>query len=125
MTLIILILLVINIWKFGQRQVISQAWKRWFNAINLGLSMALGVSVQKGFKAMALDMRWSILSRKKRSLSEVDKILRSESLKVVAELLGDCLMSNPFRKCKMVLVCTLWLAINLVSLLSKQSLLFD
>ena len=74
MSTILVSLLVTTIWQFGRRQVISKKWKRWFNAINLGLSMALGMSVQKGFKGMAVDLRWWILSRKKRNLSEVPKI---------------------------------------------------
>ena len=71
MSALLVSLLVVTIWQFGRRQVISKKWKRWFNAINLGLSMALGMSVQKGFKGMAVDLRWWILSRKKRKISEV------------------------------------------------------
>jgi hypothetical protein len=70
-TFVIASLLLLNIWQFGRRQVISKKWKRWFNAINLGLSMALGMSVQRGFKAMAMDLRWRILSQRRRSLPEV------------------------------------------------------
>jgi hypothetical protein len=71
MTLLIASLLLLTIWQFGKRQVISIKWKRWFNAINLGLSMALGMSVQRGFKGMAVDLRWWILSRRRCTLSEV------------------------------------------------------
>lgn len=116
MTFLIASLLLLTIWQFGKRRVISTKWKRWFNAINLGLSMALGMSVQRGFKGMAIDLRWWILSRRRRSLSEVDKILRSESLTVVAELLGQCLWQNPLKwKVKMISVCMLWLFINLAA----------
>jgi hypothetical protein len=71
MTFALASLLLLTIWQFGKRQVISKEWKRWFNALNLGLSMALGMSVQRGFKGMAMDLRWQILSRRRRSLSEV------------------------------------------------------
>ncbi|KAH8602240.1 hypothetical protein B0O99DRAFT_680379 [Bisporella sp. PMI_857] len=114
LSVVLMSLLVITIWQFARRQVISKKWKRWFNAINLGLSMALGMSVQKGFKGMAVDIRWWILSRRKRSLSEVDMVLRSESLTVVARLLFSCLRT-PFKRFKMILLCTFWLLVNVGS----------
>jgi ribose/xylose/arabinose/galactoside ABC-type transport system permease subunit len=52
-------------------QVLSHNAKLWFNSIITGLSMALGLSVAEAFKRMTVDIRWWILSRKKRSLSEV------------------------------------------------------
>jgi hypothetical protein len=44
--------------------------KRLLNTLNTGLSMALGISVASSFKNVALDVRWWILSRKKRSIEE-------------------------------------------------------
>jgi hypothetical protein len=54
MTFVLESLLLLIIWQFGKRQVISTSWKRWLNTINLGLSMALGRSVQRGLKGMVL-----------------------------------------------------------------------
>jgi hypothetical protein len=56
---------------FSRDQVMSHDVKTWFNTITIGLLMALGTSVTEAFKRMAVDIRWWILSRKKRSLSEV------------------------------------------------------
>jgi hypothetical protein len=56
---------------FSRDQVMSHDTKLWFNAISIGLLMALGMSVVEAFKRMAVDIRWWILSRKKRNLSEV------------------------------------------------------
>jgi hypothetical protein len=56
---------------FSRDQVMSHDAKLWFNAISIGLLMALGMSVAEAFKRMAVDIRWWILSRKKRNLSEV------------------------------------------------------
>jgi hypothetical protein len=47
-----------------------------FNAINTGLSMTLGMCVAEGFKSMAVDIRWWILSRKTRSLPEVRLLIQ-------------------------------------------------
>jgi len=108
------VLLAVTIWQFGRRQVISRSWRKWFNVIILGLSIGLGLSIQNGFRGMALDLRWRILSLRKRSVSEVDKILRSDSPMVVAELIRNCLTRNPFKRWKMIFTCTVWLMINLV-----------
>ena len=56
---------------FSRDQAMSPHMKLWFNTMSIGLLMALGMSVAEAFKRMAVDIRWWILSRKKRSLSEV------------------------------------------------------
>jgi hypothetical protein len=56
---------------FESDQVMSHDAKMWFNTISIGLLMALGMSVTEAFKRMAVDIRWWILSRKGRNLSEV------------------------------------------------------
>jgi hypothetical protein len=72
-TLTAAVLLVLAIFLFSRKNVISSKRKKWFNAINTGLSLALGMSIAHGFKAMAIDIRWWILSRQRRSLSEVSR----------------------------------------------------
>lgn len=72
-TLIAAVLLVLAIFLFSRKNVISSNRKKWFNAINTGLSLALGMSIAHGFRAMAIDIRWWILSRRTRSLSEVSR----------------------------------------------------
>jgi len=70
-TFIIVVVFVTTIWLFSKKQVMSSKWKKWFNAISTGLSIALGISLAHSFKCMAVDLRWWILSRRTRSLSEV------------------------------------------------------
>jgi hypothetical protein len=62
---------VYTIHRFSNDKVLSRDKKLLFNAISTGLSMVLGMSVDHGFKSMAIDIRWWLLSRKKRSLSDV------------------------------------------------------
>jgi hypothetical protein len=78
-TLIIAALLVCTILRFSRQKVMSKTMKHVFNAISTGLSMTLGMCVAKGFKSMAVDIRWWILSRKTRSLPEVRLLIQDLS----------------------------------------------
>jgi hypothetical protein len=51
--------------------------KRMYNAITTGVSIALGLNIASAFKDMALNMRWVILSNRKRNLVEVSSQPRS------------------------------------------------
>lgn len=57
---------------YGGRSVIGPVGKRVFNALVTGLSMILGISIASSFKAIAVDIRWWILSRKRRPIHEVN-----------------------------------------------------
>jgi hypothetical protein len=70
-TLGLVILFMVTVKVFSDYQVLSRKKKLWFNAIITGLSMTLGMSFAEAFKRMAIDIRWWILSRKKRKLFEV------------------------------------------------------
>jgi hypothetical protein len=70
-TLTLVVLFMVTIKVFSNHKVMSRKKKLWFNAIITGLSMTLGMSIAEAFKCMAVDIRWWILSRKKRSLDEV------------------------------------------------------
>jgi hypothetical protein len=78
-TLIIAALLVYTIRRFSRQKVMSKNMKHVFNAISTGLSMTLGMCVAEGFKSMAVDIRWWILSRKPRSLPEVRLLIQNLS----------------------------------------------
>jgi hypothetical protein len=56
---------------FSDKAVMSEREKKVFNALITGLSIALGLNVQRSLKALAIDMRWWILSGKARPLREV------------------------------------------------------
>ena len=57
------------IWQ--NKGVISENQKKLYNAITTGISIAIGLNIASAFKDMALNMRWPILSARKRSLVEV------------------------------------------------------
>jgi len=58
-----------RIW--AQKGALSEAQKRMYNAISTGISIALGLNMASAFKDLALNMRWPILSARKRNLNEV------------------------------------------------------
>ncbi len=51
--------------------LIGENGKKLYNTLVTGLSMALGISLASSFKAIALNLRWYILSLKKRPVEEV------------------------------------------------------
>jgi hypothetical protein len=61
------------IWKHKPAQ--SEASKRMYNTITTGISIALGLNIASAFKDMALNIRWVILSNRKRNLIEVSTAL--------------------------------------------------
>lgn len=63
---------VTRIWQ--SKVAISENSKKMYNTITTGISIALGLNIASAFKDMALNMRWSILSARARSLVEVSWI---------------------------------------------------
>jgi hypothetical protein len=57
------------IWQHKPAQ--GETSKRLYNTITTGVSIALGLNIASAFKDMALNMRWVILSNRKRNLIEV------------------------------------------------------
>jgi hypothetical protein len=50
-----------------------------YNTVTTAISIALGLNIASAFKDMALNMRWPILSARKRNLDEVSIELRKAS----------------------------------------------
>jgi hypothetical protein len=71
MTLTLTFSLIFTIWFFAREGPITDKGKTWFISINTGLSIALGLSIAHGFKEMAVDLRWWLISCRQRPLSEV------------------------------------------------------
>src|SRR5687767_7644386 len=65
---------------YSSRTVMSQAEKRGFNAIITGLSIAQGLVIVASLNGMVGDLRWWILSRRYRSRTKVERILRANSM---------------------------------------------
>jgi len=53
------------------RGVLGEGRKRIYNAITTAISIALGLNLMSAFKDLALNLRWPVLSGKKRNLVEV------------------------------------------------------
>lgn len=49
----------------------TEGEKKTYNTITTGISIALGLNIASAFKDIALNMRWPILSLRKRNLVEV------------------------------------------------------
>ena len=62
-------ILSIRLWQ--KRPVIDEQHKKIFNALTTGISLALGLNIASAFKDLALNMRWPILSARRRNLKEV------------------------------------------------------
>jgi hypothetical protein len=71
LTAILILCLYMTLLYYSAKSVMSRAKKLQFNALIIGLSIGLSLSIAASLKEMALAVRWWILSRKKRSLHEV------------------------------------------------------
>lgn len=70
-TAVLILCLYITLWHYSNKPVMSGAKKLQFNTLVTGLSIGLGLSIADSLKQMALELRWWILSLRKRSLYEV------------------------------------------------------
>ena len=71
MTALLVLCLYLTLWRYSSKAVMSQNGKLQFNALVTGISIALGLNIASSLREMALETRWWILSRRKRSLHEV------------------------------------------------------
>jgi hypothetical protein len=108
-TALLVLCLYLTLWRYSTKSVMSQAGKLRFNALVTGISIALGLNIASSLREMALEMRWWILSRRTRSLYEVDLILNSDSPYHLFKLV----MTSP--RVNVILGVLLWILLNLVS----------
>jgi hypothetical protein len=73
---------------YERHGLIGENGKKVYNTLVTGLSMALGISLASSFKAIALDLRWFILSRNKRPIEEVNP--SSFLDEAILNTLGQC-----------------------------------
>ncbi|KAK0102798.1 hypothetical protein ONS95_006395 [Cadophora gregata] len=100
-------ILATRLWQ--QQGAQSEARKKVYNALTTGISIALGLNIASAFRDMALNMRWPILSGRKRNLVELDLILNADSLTKLVKLMLVA------RRPLVVFVCIFWLLVNLIS----------
>jgi hypothetical protein len=73
-----------TVWFYKAKPIMSEEVDQLrFNFLTTGLSMLLGVSIASSLKQVAVDIRWYILSRRNRPLSEV-------SIAEVIYIICDC-----------------------------------
>lgn len=99
--------LATRLWQ--QQGAQSEARKKVYNALTTGISIALGLNIASAFRDMALNMRWPILSGRKRNLVELDLILNADSLTKLVKLMYVA------RRPLVVFVCIFWLLVNLLA----------
>ncbi|TVY47492.1 hypothetical protein LOCC1_G002250 [Lachnellula occidentalis] len=95
------------VWR--NKGVQSEDQKRVYNTISTGISICLSLNIASSFKDMALNMRWPILSSKKRSLEEIDLILHADSMTKLGKL------ALTAKSPAVILTCLLWLLINILA----------
>jgi uncharacterized membrane protein YidH (DUF202 family) len=110
--LIIIFFVVVN--RFHSEPVMDNKSKKTFNFLVIGLSIALSLNVTSSLKAMTINIRWWLLSLRKRSLREVDLILHLDSLFSMTKL--------AFAAPSLAPLCIFWLLLNLVRSLSHCDL---
>jgi hypothetical protein len=67
-----------TIFGYAKKPVMVDGQKRIFNTLVTALSMSLGIAIASSFKEVAINIRWWVLSRRKRPLSEVRTIVPSK-----------------------------------------------
>jgi hypothetical protein len=60
-----------TLFHYAKKPVLRESQKKMFNTLVTSLSMNLGIAIASSFKEVAISIRWWVLSRKKRPLSEV------------------------------------------------------
>ncbi|RGP72715.1 hypothetical protein FLONG3_6723 [Fusarium longipes] len=74
------------LWHFSQREIMSTRTKREFNALIIGLSLGLGMSITISLEAMAVEIRWWILERRDWPKRESELILKAKDLTKIIQL---------------------------------------
>jgi hypothetical protein len=75
-----------KVWE--NKGVQTENQKKLYNTITTGISIALSLNIASAFKDMALNMRWPILSSRRRNLEEVSAKLNVPHVSDIANLLG-------------------------------------
>jgi hypothetical protein len=94
------------IWQHKPAQ--SETSKRLYNTITTGVSIALGLNIASAFKDMALNMRWVVLSNRKRNLIEMDLLLHADSMQRLFKLVFVT------RRPMVIFGALFWLFVNIV-----------
>lgn len=109
-TLLLIALYIMIFVLFEHYNNISHHRMIWYNTISTIINLALGLNFLEAFKDMAKVLRWRVLADRSFTVREVDLILSGESL-----LSLGTLMWESAKKPLILLVCTSWIALNLLA----------
>ncbi|EKJ70013.1 hypothetical protein FPSE_09858 [Fusarium pseudograminearum CS3096] len=85
-SVLFVIAIYVVLWHFSQQNVMGTGTKREFNALIIGLSLGLGMSITISLEAMAKEIRWWILELREWSKRETELILKAKDLTKVIQL---------------------------------------
>ncbi|KAF5017633.1 hypothetical protein F66182_10419 [Fusarium sp. NRRL 66182] len=85
-TAIFVVAIYLVLLHYSRKEIISTAKKREFNALIIGLSLGLGMSITVSLEAMAVEIRWWILSRRNWPDSEAELIFKAKDLTSIVQL---------------------------------------
>ncbi|KAF4453212.1 hypothetical protein F53441_4085 [Fusarium austroafricanum] len=74
------------LWYYSNRTIMSNTTKREFNALIIGLSLGLGMSITISLEAMAVEIRYWIISLRDWSDQETELILKAKDLTKIIQL---------------------------------------
>ncbi|KAM0356566.1 hypothetical protein ACHAP4_007151 [Fusarium culmorum] len=85
-SVLFVIAIYVVLWHFSQQNVMGTGTKREFNALIIGLSLGLGMSITISLEAMAKEIRWWILELREWPKRETELILKAKDLTKVIQL---------------------------------------
>ncbi|RMJ08621.1 hypothetical protein CDV36_011754 [Fusarium kuroshium] len=83
---VFVIAIYVVLWHYSNKYVMSSETKREFNALIIGLSLGLGLSITFSLEAMAKEIRWWILSLREWPDREAELILKAKDLNRIVQL---------------------------------------
>ena len=109
-TLTLIALYIVTLILFERANNVSHDSKVWYNTIVTILNLARGLNFLEAFKDMAKVLRWRVLANRSYTVREADLIMSGESLLK----LGTLMWESP-KKPLTLLVCTVWISLNLLA----------
>jgi hypothetical protein len=76
--MLFVVAIYVVLWYYSQQSIISTPTKREFNALIIGLSLGLGMSITISLEAMAVEIRYWILGLRNWSDQEVGQALQHD-----------------------------------------------
>ncbi|WZH42433.1 uncharacterized protein QYS62_003427 [Fusarium acuminatum] len=85
-SMLFVVAIYVVLWYYSQQSIISTPTKREFNALIIGLSLGLGMSITISLEAMAVEIRYWILGLRNWSDQETELILKAKDLTKIIQL---------------------------------------